>query len=266
MRWCDVLATVGGRRVQLALLWALGCCSAGSPSTDCKGTCDVGKTLQDILRPPPLLVGISGGSGCGKTRLANELAARIGQDAYTLSTDNYYRTLSEQDHFKALEGGINFDTPEALDLAQMAVDLMRVKEDLEWPLLLPSYNFSSHHQTLGKVPLPRPRALLVEGLFVLQSQELRELMDVRLFVQDDLDRCLSRRLRRDTVERGIPLAASLIQYEQYVRPAYTEFIAPSAVHADLLIPSRLNGERALELVSGWVANRTLVLSGRAESQ
>jgi len=215
-------------------------------------------SLGNAASAPPLVVGIAGGSGCGKTTLAHKIVELVGPEVAVLSLDEYYKTLSEDDHRLAGDGAFNFDRPEALDLDQLAKDLLRMKAlDAQWPIMLPSYDFVTHRCLNASVALQRPRAVLVEGLFVLAVPEVTQHLDVRLFVQDDIDTCLVQRLRRDVAERGIGVGAALAQYERYVKPAYDEIIKPSSSHADLIVPNGTRNQRAAELVAGWVLNRTL---------
>lgn len=220
--------------------------------------------LAGTSRAAPLIVGIAGGSGCGKTTLANKIVELVGRDVVVVSTDAYYRSLSEEDHQRALRGEINFDRPEALDLQRLVKDVQLMKSDAAWPLTLPSYNFLTHRsESESGVRLHRPKAVLLEGLFVLSVSDLRGLLDIRLFARDDVDICLVQRLRRDAAERGIQLNAALLQYEMHVKPAYDSIVGPSSRYADLVIPAATNNTRAAEVVSGWILNRADNASGLA---
>lgn len=214
---------------------------------------------------PPLIIGISGGSGCGKTTLAQNLFSRLqaqyngtacSEDAVAvLSMDNYYRTLSREAHDQALLGEYNFDRIEAMDASTLAKDLRHIRKDSDWPMRLPSYDFNEHRRSEGSVALARPRVLIVEGLFLFVLPEIRELLDLKLFVQSDADSCLIRRLRRDALERGLDTAASMVQYERFVKPAYGEAVAPSAAYADFLVPTAGSTALVEEVVVGWIWSR-----------
>lgn len=141
-------------------------------------------------------------------------------------------------------------------MARLANDVSAMRGNSTWPLSLPAYDFVSHQSIDARVVVHRPHAVLVEGLFVLAVPELRELLDIKIFATDDVDRCLVQRLRRDSEERGIPMATALTQYESHAKPAYDSVILPSAKFADLVVPTATRNDRAAELVAGWITSNT----------
>merc|ERR1711871_704941 len=117
---------------------------------------------------------------------------------------------------------------------------------------VPVYNFTIHSRTQTTMIVGGADIVIVEGLFVLWDEELRRELDVKVFTQDDLDTCLSRRIRRDLVERGRTVESVLTQYERFVKPCFEKFITPSASEADLLIPHAGDNKVAVDLVASWI--------------
>eukprot|EP00927_Polykrikos_kofoidii_P067815 TRINITY_DN63255_c0_g1_i1.p1 TRINITY_DN63255_c0_g1~~TRINITY_DN63255_c0_g1_i1.p1 ORF type:complete len:297 (-),score=48.90 TRINITY_DN63255_c0_g1_i1:391-1281(-) len=236
------------------------CTIANANNTD--ATCGVNLTAMEqsagLMRP--LVIAMAGGSGCGKTTMAKRISEMVGPGLEIVTTDAYYHTLSEEDHLLALKGEVNFDRLEAVDMERFAQDLRRIRADNQWPLPLPSYDFLTHQRSDQVSWLKRPRALLIEGLFVLAVPEVRDLVDLKVFVGDDVDTCLLQRLRRDTAERGISIDAGLRQYERHVKPALDAIIAPSAAFADLVVPSGTRNERAASVIAGWITSRTIAVT------
>lgn len=195
----------------------------------------------------PMLIGIAGGTGSGKTTVARKLAAAMpaGQ-ATLLQHDWYYRDRS---HLSPAERAtLNFDEPDALENDRLVVDLraLRAGQVVECP----QYDFATHTRSATTRRIePRP-IVLVEGILLFAVTALRDALDLRLFVDTDDDVRLLRRIRRDLGERGRDIASIDEQYRSTVRPMHVLHVAPSRSHAHLIIPEGGENERALDVIVG----------------
>jgi uridine kinase len=200
----------------------------------------------------PLVLGIAGGTGSGKTTVARAIVERVGRGriAY-LDHDSYYRDLG---HLPVeARRQVNFDHPDAFDTALLAehVQTLRSGKGVEKPIY--SYTESARLTETERVE-PQP-LVVVEGILVLENPHLRELMDVKIFVDTDDDIRLMRRLRRDTQERGRSVEHILGQYEATVRPMHLAFVLPSRRHADVIIPRGGRNQVAIDMVSDGLEQR-----------
>ena len=195
-----------------------------------------------------LLIGIVGGSGSGKTSLAQELIRRLCQaqvETLLLDMDAYYAPL-EVVRGRFGERPINWDHPHAFDLELMASHLAALKRNQ--PIRKPVYDFSTSDRVGWSDPVQPGRVVVLEGLLLFALQELRDQLDVKIFVDTDADIRILRRLQRDTIERGRTLDSVIQQYLDSVRPMHLEFVEPSKRWADLIVPTGVENERALELL------------------
>lgn len=193
----------------------------------------------------PIVFGVAGGTGSGKTTVARHILNLVGaeQVAY-LAHDAYYRnnphmTLEERSR-------VNYDHPDSLE-----TDLMvRHVEDLldGRPIELPLYDFTHHRRKSETVRLHPSPIIMVEGILVFTSPELRELMDIKIFVDTDPDVRFIRRLKRDIDERGRSLDSVISQYLETVRPMHLEFVEPSKRYADVIIPVGGRNQVAINMV------------------
>ncbi len=199
----------------------------------------------------PLVLGLAGGTGSGKTTVANAILSRVGQTNVSyLAHDAYYKDLSDLP--KAQKDLVNFDHPDSLETNLMIEHIIELKKGN--PIELPIYDFSIHTRTAKSINiLPNP-IILVEGILIFAEPELRELFDVKLFVDTDSDLRLVRRIRRDITERGRTIESVLIQYEETVRPMHLEFVEPSKRYADVIIPEGGYNKVALDMVTARIFN------------
>jgi uridine kinase len=188
-------------------------------------------------------VGVSGGSGSGKTAVAGEIARRVGHERVVLiNQDRYNRDLAHLDGAHLLRH--NFDHPSAIDGELLIEHVRQLKHGQ--PAELPVYDFVHHRRTAAVERLePRP-VVLVEGILTLAIPELRELFDLCLFVDTDADLRFARRLQRDLAERGRTVDEVITQYLETVRPMHRELVEPSKCWADLIIPGGDDGALALD--------------------
>lgn len=185
----------------------------------------------------PLVMGIAGGSGSGKTTIADAVIATIGADKIAhLQHDAYYREL---DHLEpAARAKVNFDHPDSLE-TELLVDhigALRRGERIERPV----YDFSTHSRTDAVVVVDPRHVLLVEGILVLADPALRELMDLKIYIDTPADLRVIRRLRRDIVDRGRSVESVIDQFLTTVRPMHEQFVEPSKRFADIIVPEGYN--------------------------
>jgi len=199
-----------------------------------------------------LVIGVAGGTGSGKTTVAGEIVRRVGSErVLVLMHDRYYHDLS--DLTPQARARHNFDHPDALDTALMVEHLAALSEGRAAPL--PVYDFTAHVRR-DEVERTDPKpVILVEGILVLTEPALRELMDIKLFVDTDADLRFIRRLQRDIRERGRSLESVIQQYTESVRPMHLEFVEPSKRWADVIIPEGGFNAVALDLVISHIEER-----------
>jgi len=181
----------------------------------------------------PFVIGVAGGSGSGKTTVVRELCRRLGPDRVTVvHHDSYY--ADNRDLPAAEREIINYDHPDALETSLLIEHLTVLREGR--PVDVPVYDFERHLRT-NETQRAEPRpVVIVDGILILWHRELRELMDVKVFVDTDPDIRFIRRLQRDLHERGRALDSVIQQYSATVRPMHLEFVEPSKRWADVIIP------------------------------
>ena len=192
-----------------------------------------------------LCIGVAGGTGSGKTTVANEIVRRVGRDRIVIvNQDRYYRDLAYLDsHQRSYH---NFDHPDAIEeiLLEKHVTLLKAGEAAP----LPVYDFARHVRVAATEWVDPQPVILVEGILILAIPPLRELLDVKIFVDTDSDLRFIRRLRRDMAERGRTVDGVVDQYLATVRPMHLEFVASSKRWADVIIPEGGFNTVALDLV------------------
>lgn len=200
----------------------------------------------------PIVIGIAGGSGSGKTTFARGIIDALGAGTVLLfQHDAYYHDLARMPDPDPAR--INYDHPASLEtdlcVAQLAA-LVRGEHVAQ-----PVYDFSTHRRRSDTTPLAPHPVILVEGILVLAEPALREAMDLRVFVDAEPDIRLLRRMERDITHRGRTVQSVRDQYYATVRPMYEQFVAPSKAHADLIVPHGGQNRRALDVVAGWLRAR-----------
>lgn len=197
----------------------------------------------------PLVVGIAGGSGSGKTTIASALLEAMEPSAVALvEQDCYYRNLS---HLSLEERAlVNFDHPDAIEMELLAahIDELCAGRAIEKP----AYDFAHHVRKAESTTIQPSPVLLVEGILVLAQPELRERLDLKLYVDTAPDLRLMRRIRRDLLQRGRDFEQVRAQYYQTVRPMHEAFVEPSKHHADVIIPEGGQNRVALDLLLGRI--------------
>lgn len=197
------------------------------------------------MSQPSLVIGVAGGTGSGKTTVASEIVRRVGPGRIiSVHQDRYYRDLSHLDMDR--RDRHNFDHPDAIE-EELLVDHLGLLTSGQ-PAPLPIYDFA-HHTRNTRVDISEPRpVILLEGILILAIPVLRELIDVKLFVDTDADIRFIRRLGRDLSERGRTVQSVIDQWRETVRPMHLEFVEPSKRYADLIIPEGGFNTVALDLV------------------
>ena len=185
----------------------------------------------------PLVIGIAGGSGSGKTTIVQSVVDIVGPEiVIQLPRDAYYR---DQDHLTYEERTrINYDHPDSLENELMIehISALRSGQTVDRPV----YDFGTHTRSPETLRVEPQAVIIVDGILVLADPELRELMDLRIYIDTDADLRLMRRLQRDIVERGRTVDSVLDQYDKTVRPMHLQFVEPSKRYADIIVPEGYN--------------------------
>ncbi|MGC8838638.1 MAG: uridine kinase [Anaerolineae bacterium] len=212
---------------------------------------------QKGLERPAIIIGVAGGTGSGKTTVAQEILQRVGPDriAY-IQHDSYYR---DQSHLPFHERArVNYDHPDALESELLVEHLKQLRAG--HAVEVPIYDFTTHTRRPETRRVEPRRVILVEGILIFADRALREMMDVKIFVDTDPDIRFIRRLQRDIRERGRSMESVIEQYLSTVRPMHMEFVEPSKRYADVIIPEGGFNVVALDMVVA----RILSLIGERE--
>lgn len=195
-----------------------------------------------------IFIGIAGGTGSGKTTLMNRLIERFGAEVSILSHDNYYKRHDELSYEQRCL--LNYDEPDALETDLMArhLDRLRRGESIQCPV----YDFTLHNRSDETVTIVPKKVIIVEGILIFTDKQLRELMDIRIFVDTDADVRLCRRIKRDVNKRGRTLESVLEQYQNTVKPMHEMYVEPSKKYADIVVPEGGKNLVALDLIMGRI--------------
>ncbi|TAK58308.1 MAG: uridine kinase [Bacteroidetes bacterium] len=193
----------------------------------------------------PLILGIAGGSGSGKTTVTEKIVSQFEPDAVAvLKHDYYYKDIASFDGMRADE--INFDHPNALETTLLVSQLEALKS---WKTIeLPIYDFTTYKRLPRHTVIQPKPIIIVEGILIFVEKSLRDLMDVKIYVDTDADERLLRRLRRDIIQRGRSIESVMHQYGKTVKPMHLEFVEPSKHWADIIIPRGGENSVAIDMV------------------
>ena len=195
-----------------------------------------------------LVVGVAGGSGSGKTTLSNNLVARFGEQVSIVHHDNYYRAHDDLTYEERTK--LNYDCPEAFETEMMVEHLQLLRQGRS--VHCPVYDFTVHNRSGETVVIePRP-VILVEGILIFAEKDLRDLMDIRVFVDTDADVRLARRVLRDVEERGRTVRSIVDQWQNTVKPMHEMYVEPSKKNADIIVPEGGDNPVALDLLIGRI--------------
>jgi len=193
----------------------------------------------------PIVIGVAGGTGSGKTTVVRKIVDSLGDDAVSfIQHDFYYKDhpqLSLEDR-----GALNYDHPDALETSLLVAHLETLRGG--GAVDAPRYDFSLHARKKETQRVEPRRAIILEGILILVDQALRELMDIKIFVDTDPDVRFIRRLLRDLNERGRTLESVVDQYQKTVRPMHLKFVEPSKRYADIIIPEGGSNTVAVDML------------------
>ncbi|MEQ9091384.1 MAG: uridine kinase [Balneola sp.] len=193
----------------------------------------------------PLIIGVAGGSGSGKTTVVSTISKTLGANKHLLlQHDSYYRDLKHLPFEERIKH--NFDHPASLETELLIRHINALSEG--YPIEVPQYDFANHIRKEQTTAVTPKEVILVDGILIFSEPELLELMDVKIFVDTDDDIRLLRRLKRDISERGRSVENVMEQYQKFVRPMHLEFVQPSKRYADVIIPRGGKNKVALDMV------------------
>lgn len=207
--------------------------------------------LQAVMKQKPFIIGITGGSGSGKTTFIHQLKEEFSQDELcVVSQDDYYRPREEQ---YTDENGIkNFDLPTSINQKEFFADLEKLVSGNEVTRV--EYTFNNEKANPKMLTFRPTPIIIVEGLFVFHYKEIFQLFDLKIFLDAKDNLKVIRRIKRDRVERNYPLDDVLYRYEHHVMPTFEKYILPYKSEADIIVNNNDNFEKGLKVVKGFMKN------------
>jgi len=201
-----------------------------------------------------LIIGIAGGTGCGKTTVVNQIVNELPENEVgVISQDSYYKDTSHLSYEERTK--INFDHPRTIDFDLLYEHLLKLKDNqiIEQPV----YSFVKHNRTKDTVLTHPRKVMIIEGILILTNPKLRELFDIKIFVHADSDERLVRRIKRDITERGRDVNEVLTRYQTTLKPMHQQFIEPSKEFADIIIPNNKYNTVAINIVRTIINERLI---------
>ncbi|MCL4129524.1 UNVERIFIED_CONTAM: hypothetical protein GTU68_060754 [Idotea baltica] len=199
-----------------------------------------------------LIIGIAGGTGSGKTTVVNQIIKHLPNDEVcVISQDSYYKATDHLSYEERTK--INFDHPRAIDFELIVKHLKKLKsgKTIEQPI----YSFVTHNRTKDTIKTHPRKVVIVEGILIFNSEELRNLFDIKIFVHAETDERLIRRIRRDISERGRDIDEVLNRYQHTLKPMHLQFIEPTKNFADIIIPNDRENTVAIDIVRTVINER-----------
>lgn len=193
------------------------------------------------------IIGVAGGSGSGKTTFARGLCDKFTEEVALINCDNYYLS---QDHIPLDERRkLNYDAPESFEFDLMAKQLQDLKNGIA--IDCPVYDFSIHNRTDKVIHISPKPVIIVDGILLFTQPEVRDLLDLKIFVETDADERLIRRARRDVIERGRTMESVMEQYLKTVKPMHELYVEPSRIYADIIVNGGMN-PKASQVIEAWM--------------
>ena len=192
------------------------------------------------------IIGIAGGSASGKTTIVNKLKEMFADDVELISHDCYYKAHDDMPYEERAK--LNYDHPSSFDTDRMIEDIKALKRGET--IYRPVYDFSIHNRVPETVKVEPKKVILIEGILIFENKELRDLMDIKIFVDTDADERLMRRIVRDMKYRGRTIESVITQYQTTVKPMHEEFVEPSKKYADIIIPRGGENQAAMDILKG----------------
>ena len=195
-----------------------------------------------------LVIGIAGGTGSGKTTLMKNLISRFEDVVTVISHDNYYKRHDDIPYEERCK--LNYDEPSAFDTSLMVYHLDQLRHG--YAIECPVYDFTVHNRSAETIHIVPKKVIIVEGILIFENEELRNLMDIRIFVDTDADIRLCRRIKRDVNKRGRTLESVLEQYQKTVKPMHEQYVEPSKKYAHIVVPEGGKNLVALDMIVGRI--------------
>ncbi|MBE5916701.1 MAG: uridine kinase [Pseudobutyrivibrio ruminis] len=197
------------------------------------------------------VLGVAGGSASGKTTIIKKLQDFFGEDIAVISHDSYYKAHPNMSYEE--RSRLNYDHPDSFESDRMAEDVRKLIKG--YPIDMPVYDYVNHNRSDQTIRIEPKTVIVMEGILILENKELRDLMDIKIFVDTDADERLMRRIKRDMIERGRSIESILDQYSETVKPMHEEFVEPSKKYADIIIPRGGENEAGLDMLITYMTKK-----------